>query len=175
MGDGNGGETTQQQSQQSRPSYVVDEGFPAEGEEGQGPRNSAYDTAASAADSPDGPSTNAPSAPNTDATIDSPSTLFESPAVVDASAKERHIDNWPGRVVCREVCKEFLSWELEDGDFCVPQEGDETVDDGFEDTREQREEAAAVRAALLRQQAELRAVLRGIPTNEAAGVDGVGS
>ncbi|CAM9141685.1 unnamed protein product [Scytosiphon promiscuus] len=165
VGDDDGGETetTQQRNQRDTPSNALDQSLlAAEEGETQRQRGSTYDTASAVH--------------NTDAAIESPPTAFETPAAaVDAGAKERDIDNWPGRVVCREVCKEFLSWELEDEDFCVPQEGDKPVDDGFEDTREQREEAAAIRAALMRRQAKLNAVLRGIKTNEEAGMVGAGS
>lgn len=164
IGGNDGGEvaTTQQESQQGSPSGGDDQGVPAAEEgETQRQRGSTYDTASSV--------------PNIDAAVENPSPLLETPAAVDASAKERTIDNWPGRTVCREVCKDFLSWELEDGDFCVKQEGDEMVDDGFEDTKEQREEAAAVRAALIRRQAKLEEVLRDVQTNEEAGMVGVGS
>lgn len=115
------------------------------------------------------------------------------PAVVDASAavlgtedaenkrspaEERAIDNWPGRAVCRDVSEKFLSWEFQDGDFCLPVAGEgaegEVADSCFGDMEQQLEEQAAVRTALIRRQAKLLETLKDLKTNEEAGVVGVG-
>lgn len=93
------------------------------------------------------------------------------------ATQERGIDVWPGRAVCRDVSEKFLSWELQEGDFLAPPpagsgtEG-EMADSWFGDMGQQREEQIAVRAAMLRRQAKLWAVLRGLKTNEEVGVDG---
>ncbi len=42
----------------------------------------------------------------------------ETPPAV--SARERGIDNWPGRAACREVAEKVLGWEFQDGDFVLP-------------------------------------------------------
>lgn len=94
------------------------------------------------------------------------------------ATQERGIDNWPGRAVCRDVSEKFLSWEFQDGDFCLPAAGGgaegEAVDSCFGDMEQQREEQAAVRTALVRRQAKLWEALNGLKTNEEAGVVGAG-
>lgn len=105
-----------------------------------------------------------------------------SAAAAAVSTKEpASIDNWPGRAVCREVAEKTLGWEFQDGDFCVPpktgldQEEGEAAGGGMEDTQEQREDTAAVKAALARRQVKLRASLRDVRTNEEEAGVGVGS
>lgn len=94
-----------------------------------------------------------------------PSTSAFSP-----KTKDTGVDNWPGRAVCREVSEKYLSWEFQEGDFCVSTERDATGN--FGDSEEQREEGAAIRAALVRRQAKLRAVLTEILHNEEVGAVG---
>lgn len=110
-----------------------------------------------------------------DAANTRPPAESQEPSVAVAS-QERGIDNWPGRAVCRDVSEKFLSWEFKDGDFCLPAAGDEAegevVDSCFGDMEQQREEQAAVRAALARRQEKLWAALRDLKTNEEAGVVG---
>ena len=97
---------------------------------------------------------------------------------VPVATKERTIDNWPGRAVCRDVSEKFLSWEFQDGDFTLPaaQEGSEgeVADSCFGDMEQQREEQAAVRSALIRRQSKLLVALKDLKTNEEAGIAGAG-
>lgn len=117
-----------------------------------------------------------PETSDVDDTIGDPSPVLQTVAVV-ADAAERGFDIWPGRATCREVCEKYLSWELEDDDFRVPDErvgGGDAVEIGLGDTEEQREEEVAVRAALMRRQAKLLAAMRGMQTNDQAGGVDVG-
>lgn len=90
----------------------------------------------------------------------------------------------PTRALCRQVAEKYLSWELRDEDFCVPDKpGDirakedvgKNINRGVDgaggegEAEKEVEETAAIRAALRRREMSLLEALRGVQTNDEAG------
>lgn len=176
--DGGDWAAAEQQNQQQNPDSPQNEESPSDDQNGQTKEGAQTqggdncDTAGSTTETPEvqPPVIDASAVLGTD---DAENKRPPEPSAAVAT-QERGIDNWPGRAGCREISEKFLSWEFQDGDFCLPAAGDgaegEVADNCFGDMEQQREEQAAVRAALVRRQVKLWAVLRDLKTNEEAGV-----